>query len=129
MDAQTAPQVTTHRKGGNPNWKPGKSGNPSGKTRAMRYLESFAAEFEARHGRKPNTIERVTLSNAAALAVKADGRGSRRVGVEHIVRCGRLLQSLLDGLGLAPAKPAPPAPKTPRQVLEEECARINGGSK
>ena len=52
------------------------------------------ATLVERHGRTPNAVETVMLKNAATLAVKADPRGSRRVAVEQIIRCGRSLQSL-----------------------------------
>jgi len=90
-DSQSAPQSSRPRY---PNrWPKGRSGF-DGKTRVQRRLETFAAEFEKRYGRKPGPIEAVTLRNAAELATKVDNP-RRRLGADDLVRCSRALAQLL----------------------------------
>jgi hypothetical protein len=97
-------QQVTRKPRGNPNWRRGMSANPGGKSRAQLHLEAFMALFVETHQRRPNAVENALLTTAAQCAARAQDR--RRSHVEHIVRCGRLLQQLLDKLGLsgAPAR-------------------------
>jgi hypothetical protein len=99
MDAQSTPQTTQNRKGGNPNWKPGYSGNPSGVTRKMRRTAEFLALFQTTHHRAPNAVELANLKGAAAAA-RLDRQG---LDAEDIVRLANVQSRLLDRLGLSGA--------------------------
>jgi hypothetical protein len=82
-------------------YRPGVSGNPSGLSRTETRYREFLALYIETHGRRPNAVENAMLRNAGACAARAEDK--RRAKVEHIVRCGRLLQQLLNVLGLAGA--------------------------
>jgi hypothetical protein len=99
-------------------YRKGRSGNPGGKSRAQLHLEAFMALYVETHQRKPNAVESALLKTAAQCAARAQDR--RRSQVEHIVRCGRLLQQLLNVLGLAgqPSK-ADPFAKSPLEALRD----------
>jgi hypothetical protein len=125
MDTQIAPQSSPHRRPGNPNWKPGVSANPSGKTRAMIRTAEFMELFRRVHGRDSNVVEATQVKNAGALAARVE---ANRTKVEDQVRCGNLLVRLLASLKLD-RTPAPQAPKTPVQNLEEACALIREGQR
>jgi len=94
-------------------------------SRTERVYREMAALFESIHARKPNRVEIASLRNAAALSARIEGN---RIPIEEIVRAGNLLSRLVEKLGLD-RTPAPAESRTPRQRLEEECARINGGAK
>jgi hypothetical protein len=114
---QTTPQNTIQRKPLEHWYKPGQSGNPGGVPRSeLRYRE-FLALFIERHARRPNAVENAMLRNAGTCSARSEDK--RRSQVEHIVRCGRLLQQLLDKLGLA-GPPPPPAPVPLRERLEAQ---------
>jgi hypothetical protein len=109
MNIKTAMQITSETtpqksgKVGNPHWSRGRSANPGGKTRAqLRYLD-FHALFVETHARRPNPVEDALLRNAGACAARGEGR---KVTAEHVVRTGRLLQSLLVTLGLSGGAPS-----------------------
>ncbi len=101
---QVEPQASLQRSPREFPFKPGKSGNPSGLSRTETRYREFLALYVEVHKRRPNAVENAMLRNAGACAARAEDK--RRAKVEHIVRCGRLLQSLLVTLGLAgaPAK-------------------------
>jgi hypothetical protein len=101
-DAQNAPHAPKRKPLAH--WfKLGRSGNPGGKSRAQLRYEAFLELFEATHHRKPNAVETALLKNAGACAARAEGR---KVTAEHVVRTGRLLQSLLVTLGLSGGAPS-----------------------
>jgi hypothetical protein len=99
------------------NFRPGVSANPSGMSRPVRRYREFLALFVETHQRKPNAVEDAMLRNAGTCAARSEDK--RRAQVEHIVRCGRLLQQLLDKLGLA----GPPPPPTPVPLRERLGAK------
>jgi hypothetical protein len=102
-------------------WRKGQSGNRDGLSRTERRYREFLALYIETHHRKPNAVENAMLRNAGECAARAEDK--RRAKVEHIVRCGRLLQQLLDKLGLA-STPAPGAPKTGLEKLHEALDRM-----
>jgi len=103
MQPNTQPQLQPHE------FKPGRSGNRSGKTRTERRYQAFLEVFQDVHGRKPNPIENASLRNAAALASRIEGN---RIPIEEQVRAGNLLARLVEKLGLD-RTPAPAAPHVP----------------
>jgi hypothetical protein len=106
-------------------FKPGRSGNPGGVSRAERRYRAFLDVFIEVHGRRPNPIESASLRNAAALASRIEGN---RIPIEEQVRAGNLLARLVEKLGLD-RTPKPEAPKTPLQSLDEHLAATHGGSR
>jgi hypothetical protein len=105
-------------------FKPGRSGNPSGKTRTQLRTAEFMDLFREVRGRAPNVVEATTIRNAGALAAKVE---QAKTSAEDVVRCGRLLAQLLAQLGLD-AKPSPPAPKSPLETLREHLDHTHGGA-
>jgi hypothetical protein len=103
MDAQTAQQTRPRNLGGNPHWRKGISGNPTGMSRKQRRLAEFTTLFKATHHRAPNPAEIANLKGAAAAAARLDRQG---LDAEDIVRLANVQSRLLDRLGLsgAPAK-------------------------
>jgi len=122
---QTTTQSDAQAKPREYNFKPGKSGNPGGVSRAERRYQAFLEVFHGVHGRKPNAVENTSLRNAAALAARIEGN---RIPIEEQVRAGNLLARLVEKLGLD-RTPAPAESKTPKQELEEYLAATHGGGK
>jgi hypothetical protein len=123
MDDQTATQSVSRRHTHSGLWKPGRSPNPGGISRAQRRYEAYLPVFVEVWGRQPNPIEVSQLRNAAALGARIEGN---KLGVEDQVRAGNLLSRLVEKLGLD-RRPAPEAPKTPLQNLNEALEAKHGG--
>jgi hypothetical protein len=77
-------------------FKPGQSGNPSGRTRTQLRSEQFADEFTRVHGRRPSAIEMANLRSCGALAAKIE----RGMSAQDVVRCSNSLWRMLRRLGL-----------------------------
>lgn len=103
-------------------WKPGKSANPGGVSRAERRYTAFLEQFREVHGRAPTATETTSLRNAAALASRIEGN---RIPIEEQVRAGNLLARLVEKLGLD-RKPEP-APKSGLEALHEALERKSNG--
>jgi hypothetical protein len=121
----TDAQVPSTRRLPRTAWPPGKSANPSGKTKAQIRTAEFMQRFRDVHGRAPGVVEATQVRAAGALAARVE---SHKTKVDDQVRCANVLARLLSSLGLD-RTPAPAAPKTPVQNLEEACALIREGQR
>jgi hypothetical protein len=88
-------------------FRPGRSGNPSGRTNMLERTRDLCAMFEATHGRPPSPLDMIGIRTAARLAAAA---ASPRTNAEQAVRAGNTLHKTLKRLGLA----SPPARRDPK---------------
>ncbi len=96
MDAQSNQQIPAQRP---PHlWRPGQSGNPSGRTRMLDRIDDLCAAFEATHGRPPSPMDMIGIRTAARLAAAC---ASPNTNAEQAVRAGNTLHKTLKRLGLA----------------------------
>jgi hypothetical protein len=99
-------------------YEPGQSGNPIGKTRAMRRMDELLADFERVYGRPATDGERIQIRTAAVLAARLE-KGNPKS--RDLVKVANSLDRALRRLGLdrRPPPPAPPAAIRAKRVVEE----------
>jgi hypothetical protein len=123
MDAQSNPQRPAQRSAHL--YRPGQSGNPSGRTRMLDRIDDLFAEFQRVHGREPSPMDMIGIRTAARLAAAC---ASPNTNAEQAVRAGNTLHKTLKRLGLA-SPPAKRAGKSPLQSLDDHLAATHGGSR
>jgi hypothetical protein len=96
---QIAEQRAEQRKRGNPNWLPGVSGNPAGRSKAARQarLDALVAEWSEPFGGvvRLSPAERLLAYQAAALALRRPAR------VEDAVRVTNAISKIFAQIGFA----------------------------
>jgi len=122
MDMQITPQVEAQKAPREYPFKPGKSGNPSGRTNMLERTRELCAIFEATHGRPPSPLDMISIRTAARLAAACQ---SPNTNAEQSVRASNALHKTLKRLGLA-SPPAKREPKSGLEKLHEALDRVNG---
>jgi hypothetical protein len=118
MEAQADQQASVQvRSQDQTKFRPGISGNPSGRTKTQLRTEQFVAEFRDRHGREPTASEMAHIRGAGRLAAKIEANNT---AVEHVVPLSNALWRTLRRLNLGEVRNPPPASfKTGAQLVAE----------
>jgi hypothetical protein len=118
-EQQAVPQASTR-------FKPGRSGNPTGKTATSAVHADLLAAFQAAHGRGPTSAEAVTLRTASRLAAKAQ---NARTNTEQATRAANTAMRFMKALGLAgpPSKAKPRVPSLSELLARHAAAKDGAG--
>lgn len=116
-----AEQRTEHGRGGNARWRPGQSGNPSGRSKAawQARLDALVTEWSEPFGgmAKLTPAERLLVYQAAALALRRPARA------EDAVRITNTISKIFAQVGFAD-KRRRREPEESRESLREYAARV-----
>jgi hypothetical protein len=125
MDTQAGNQAPRQANGFSTRFPPGKSGNPSGKTKSQARLDEIMAAFRTTFSREPSAVEMISIRSAAKLAAVA---GDRRVDGVTATRASNSLARMLRLLGLAspPKQPKRPPPARPSLLAQYLTGGSNG---
>jgi hypothetical protein len=121
-DLDERPQNGNLSRRGNPDWKPGRSGNPAGrrypKDRIATIAVELTAEFIRLHNRVPSVMERRTITSAATLSYNIDRCPKDPATTKRI----NTLRRHLHDLGMSKLKVPPAAPTSPFPSAAEMMA-------
>jgi len=107
-------------------WKPGQSGNPSGRNGSKRaaLMAALLGDYARSHdGQEPSALDMVRILQLADLSLRSTRRG---ISHEDMVRTCRMMDRLCTRLSIKP--PVAPSPPTPADWLAGRAAAAASAS-